>query len=308
MEVFRGIHELDRSLGPVVVTVGNFDGVHLGHAQILRTAAEQARARGGTLVVYTFKPHPRQVLRPDPPVPLLTTYAERLELLGKAGAQVVIEEPFSRDFSNTPAERFFSENLVHRLSAEAVVVGYDFSFGRGREGSLKSLEDLSRSSGVTLTVAPPHRVGDEVASSSGVRRHLLDGDLEAAKALLGYEFFYRGVVVRGEQRGRKLGFPTANVRIGEKLVLPYGVYATWAVVDGKPFASVTNLGVRPTFESTEPEPLVECHLLDQDVDLYGRTLEVRFVKRLREERRFPGVDALKDQIGRDAAEARRTLT
>jgi riboflavin kinase/FMN adenylyltransferase len=317
MEVFRGIKELDRSLPHAVVTIGNFDGVHLGHQEILRIAREQAAERSGTVVAYTFKPHPQIALRPAQKTQLLTTYPEKLELLHRYGADVVIEEPFSRDFSNTTAQQFFSDNLLHRISAEAVVVGYDFSFGKGREGHLEELERLSQQAGIRLTVVPPLRVGSEIVSSTGIRRALFEGRAGDARDLLGYPFFYRGVVIRGEQRGRKLGFPTANLRIEEKLTLPYGVYATIAMYEGREYPSVTNVGVRPTFQVEELEALVETHLfalpgpvggpVPEDTDLYGRTLEVRFVRKLRDERKFGGVGALKEQIARDVDEARAVL-
>jgi riboflavin kinase/FMN adenylyltransferase len=310
-----GVGALTRPLTKSVVTIGNFDGVHRGHQEILRLAGEKARAVGGSVVAYTFKPHPHVALRPggQAAVQLLTTYDERAELLLKHGAALVIEEPFTREFSTIAAEQFFREILVTKLSASAIVVGYDFAFGKERQGSLDSLRKLCAECAMDLTVVPPHREGAEVVSSSRIRQHLLNGDVEAAGRLLGREFFYRGVVVKGEGRGRQLGFPTANLRLASKLALPYGVYATRAVTgDGKTFASVTNLGVRPTFHGSddaakEMPVLVETYLLDQQIDLYGTTLEVRFVKRLREERKFAGIEQLKEQIARDVEDSRAIL-
>jgi riboflavin kinase/FMN adenylyltransferase len=305
--VIAGVSALQQAPQKTVVTIGNFDGVHQGHQAILSVAVEQAREKGGVAIAFTFKPHPRLALDPASPVPLLCTYAEKAELLSKAGVDMVIEEPFSREFSTTSPETFFSEVLVRKLNAEAIVVGYDFAFGKERIGGLTVLEAFCKSARVQLTVVPPQRAGSEVVSSSAIRRHLLSGDLRTGNRLLGREFSYTGDVVRGEGRGKKLGFPTANLKLENKLALPYGVYATWAIIDGKRYASVTNVGVRPTFGKEDLPALVECHLLDATMDLYGRSLEVRFVERLREERKFLSIDALKSQIFSDTGQARLVL-
>jgi riboflavin kinase / FMN adenylyltransferase len=312
--LISGVESLKRSLGHTVVTIGNFDGVHLGHQTIIREACDQAKKRGGPSVAFTFRPHPHVALGSGD-VQLLTTYDERAELLKKQGLDFVIEEPFTRDFSTITAERFFRDILIRKLNVEAIVVGYDFAFGKERKGHLESLQKLCTEASVQLTVVPAHRIQGEVVSSSRIRSHLVAGKIEEANRLLGHEFFYRGVVVKGEGRGRKIGFPTANLQLENKLVLPYGVYATRAVVmansagSAKALPSVTNLGVRPTFQSgqkTDGElpALVETYLLDQEIDLYGSTLEVRFLKRLREERKFSGVEELKAQIALDVQASR----
>jgi riboflavin kinase / FMN adenylyltransferase len=311
MEVVHGIQSLTRPLLHPVVTIGNFDGVHLGHQEIIRLAIEKARARGGTAVVYTFRPHPQVALRPEANVQLLSTYDEKLEILEGLGVDVVIEEPFSREFSNTKPEQFFSEVLLRRLSTEAIVVGYDFAFGAQREGHLQALETFCKSARVELTVVQPRRIGDEVVSSSRIRQYLKSGDPAGAARLMGRSFSYRGTVVRGDARGRTIGFPTANLKLDDKLILPHGVYATLSacesVFPGKILPSVTNIGVRPTFAEGSA-PLVETHILDTTADLYGRTLDVRFVARLREEKKFPSFDELKAQIRRDADAARALLS
>ncbi len=312
MEIIRGIQGLSRSLVHPVLTIGNFDGVHLGHREIIKAALTQAHTRGGVAVAYTFRPHPQVALKPDSSLQLLTTYDEKLRLLGEAGIDLVIEEPFSREFSNVRPEQFFNDVILRRLSAEAIAVGYDFGFGNQRQGTLEGLESFCRQSGVELTVVPPHRIGGEVVSSSRIRQHLLAGDIEAANRLLGREFEYRGVVIRGEGRGRKIGFPTANLQLENKLALPYGVYATVAICESvfgpRRVPSVTNVGVRPTFRvDVELPALVETHLLATDADLYGNVLEVRFVKRLREEKKFAGIEALKAQIQADSELAGRIL-
>jgi len=321
MQRFVGSQGLDQALSPRlpnVVAIGNFDGVHLGHREILARAAEKAQSRAGHLMVYTFKPHPQIALRPEADLPLLSTYDERAELLEAAGVELLIEESFSRDFSTTTAEQFFSDILVGRLGAQEIVVGYDFAFGREREGSLESLTKLCQTSGVGLTIVPPHRpAAGEVVSSSKIRTELRAGRVDVANRLLGYEFFYRGVVLRGEGRGKQLGFSTANLSpqsMEGKLVLPLGVYATLASVKKSTgterFLSVTNIGVRPTFtaERAGEFPVwIETHLLDATPDLYGLVLKVRFIQWIRAERKFPSIDALRSQILADCVTARKTL-
>lgn len=315
MEIFRGIQKLERSLKRPVVTIGNFDGVHLGHRRIFEIAREKAKALGGECVAYTFRPHPQVALRPGTELQLLSTYDEKLELMATSGLDVVIEEPFSREFSTISPEHFFSDVLLKKLGVQAIVVGYDFAFGKERQGELEALELMCRHARVELTVVPPQRRDGEVASSSRIRQCLLHGDLKKATRLLGRDFSYQGAVIRGEGRGRLIGFPTANLKLESKLVLPYGVYATWAVVDAGHFSrepqifpSVTNIGVRPTFHTGELPALIETHLLDQTIDLYGRILEVRFVDKLRDEMKFSGVDSLKEQIVKDVAKSREILT
>ncbi len=317
MELFHGIQALTRTLASPVVTIGNFDGVHLGHRQIIHEAIEKARAREGTVVVYTFRPHPQLALRPEVHLPLLLTYDEKIEQLSKLGVDVTIEEPFSREFSTTTPDQFFSQILLHRLNAQAIVVGYDFAFGKERAGHIDTLQSFCVQAGVELTVVQPEQVEGEAASSTRIRQHLQSGEIELANRLLGRAFFYRGIIERGEGRGRKIGFPTANLKPEGKLVLPYGVYATWAFLSSKSglkrYPSVTNIGVRPTFQkqtgdsSLETQVRVETHLLDIDLDLYGRELEVCFVRRLREERRFDGIDSLRAQIAKDVMAAKMIL-
>lgn len=314
MELLRGIQNLkNRKLKcqHAVVTIGNFDGVHLGHQKIIQTTLEKAKARHGTSIAYTFKPHPQIALKPDSSIQLLSTYDEKIELLGVTGLDLVVEEPFSREFSTIAPEQFFSDVLLRQLNVEAIVVGYDFAFGKGRVGHLQALGEFCKSANVELTVVPAQRIGSEVVSSSCIRQHLLAGEINKANLLLGRSFSYKGVVIKGDQRGRKMGFPTANLKLENKLALPYGVYATWTIFQDKTYPSVTNVGIRPTFQA-EPgkdlPALVETHLLDTTIDLYGSTLEVKFEHRLRSEKKFNGIDELKEQITLDAEQARKLLT
>jgi riboflavin kinase/FMN adenylyltransferase len=306
MELIRGIQSLSHSIPHPVVTIGNFDGLHLGHQRIIQLAIEKAQQRGGKCIAYTFRPHPQVALRPATEVQLLSTYDEKIELLDSLRVDFTIEEPFSREFSTIEPEQFFTDIILRRLNTEVIVVGYDFAFGKERHGHLEALGGFCKNAGVELVIVPPHRVEGGVVSSTRIRQLLLAGQIEDAHRLLGRFFSYKGIVIKGEGRGRQLGFPTANLKLENKLALPYGVYATWAVGNGKQYPSVTNVGVRPTFqkEGKELPALVETHLLDTTLDLYGTTLEVQFVSRLREERKFTDIHQLKSQIALDASEAR----
>lgn len=309
MEVFKGISEFKHSIPHSVITIGNFDGVHRGHQAIIQLALKKARERNGPCIAYTFRPHPQVALRPGTQVQLLSTYDEKLELLGSLGVDLTVEEPFSREFSTIEPEQFFTNFILRRLNAEVIVVGYDFAFGKERHGHLDILQKFCDRAGVELVIVPPQREGGEVVSSTRIRQELLAGNIENANRLLGRNFSYRGNVVKGEGRGRKIGFPTANLKLDNKLTLPYGVYATIAVEGQTRYPSVTNVGVRPTFQVGEKElpALVETHLLDVNLDLYGSALEVQFVSRIRDEKKFAGIDELKGQIQMDAALAKARL-
>ncbi|MGK5085930.1 bifunctional riboflavin kinase/FAD synthetase [Bdellovibrionota bacterium FG-2] len=304
MKVIKGIEFIAHAPRKPVLTIGNFDGVHLGHAQIISTVLKKAQERGGSSLALTFHPHPQIALKPQVELPLLSSYDEKLELLVASGLDLIIEEPFSREFSTVAPEQFFTDRIIRGINPEAIVVGYDFAFGNRREGHLDLLKSLCDKNGIELTIVPPFRLEGEVVSSSRIRQYLLAGDIQGATRLLGRPFSYRGVVVKGEGRGRKLGYPTANLKLENKLVLPYGVYATQARFGERVFPSVTNVGVRPTFFEREKEgealpALVETYLINTTIDLYGSTLEVLFQRRLREERKFSGVAALKAQIAQD---------
>lgn len=293
----------------VVITIGNFDGVHRGHQQIIGETIEQSKTLGCEPVALTFRPHPQSVLRPDRAPELLLTYDEKRKVLLSLGLSRVIEQPFNLDFSKTLPSDFFSEVLLSKLRARAIVVGYDFTFGKERTGHLQVLQSLCDSAQVRLTVVAPQRLDQEVISSSVIRQNLKLGQVQEAAKLMGRPFFYEGQVTQGDQRGRKLGFPTANLKMGQKLLLPAGVYASVSQVRGHPYASVTNVGTRPTFELRD-EPVAETHLLEgvwEDDSLYHEPLRVEFIERIREERKFETVEGLRSQIGQDAEAARQRI-
>lgn len=318
MRVVRGSAALERPPRRAVLTVGNFDGVHIGHRAILRTVTDRARTLDGEAVVYTFDPHPRKVLPGQRAPDLLTTTEQKLELLAEAQIDLVVLEPFTPEFARTPPDRFVRECIHARIAPLEVYVGYDFHFGHDREGSMRTLTELGPRLGFAVTIIPEVTIGSRDVSSTRIRELLGAGEAEEAARLLGRPHAIRGRVVRGDQRGRTLGFPTANLAPESELLPGHGVYAgTVRLLDapaagtpgppaGVRFPAVTNVGRRPTF-APDAAPLAEAHLLDFTGDLYGRRIEIAFEVRLREERRFPGPDALREQIGRDVAEARRRL-
>jgi riboflavin kinase/FMN adenylyltransferase len=310
LETFRGASALPAPLARSILTVGNFDGVHLGHRAILDTVTARARANAGPAVVYSFDPHPRSVLHPERAPGLLTTLDQKSELLAAAGIDVLIVEPFTREFAQMPPERFVRDWLHARVAPKEVYVGYDFHFGRDRLGSMQMLTELGPKLGFSVTIIPEVTVRGADLNSTRIRELLHGGEVEEAAALLGRPYAVRAEVIRGAQRGRTLGFATANLEAPN--VLPAaGVYAGWARrigtgAESRPLPAVANVGVRPTFENAA-RVLLEVHLLDFAGDLYAEHLEFSFLQRLRAERRFEGPDALRAQIARDIAAARERL-
>lgn len=287
--------------GPVL-SIGNFDGVHRGHRHLLAQVVEDARQRGVPAAVYTFDPPPRAVLAPSQRQPRITAWPERVRLLGELGIDHVIIERFSRAFAQHPPEWFADEVLGARIQPTAMIVGYDFRFGRARAGTVDTLRQRLAVPVRQVEALVEH--GDTL-SSSLVRQLLASGEVRRAAELLGRPHVVGGVVVPGDARGRTIGFPTANVETDAELLPAIGVYAVRARIDRGPWRpAVANLGVRPTFGGDGPF-LVEVHVLDFSGDIYGREVEVAFVERIRGERRFDGVDALVAQIRQDVQDARR---
>lgn len=291
-----------RGGAPVAVAIGNFDGVHAGHRAILARLRAHADALGGPSVVYTFDPAPTAVVAPARHQPRILTLPDRVRHLGEAGVDAVVVEPFTRAYAAHPADWFADEVLRRRLGAQVVVVGWDFRFGMGRGGDADSL----RRAGFTVDHVDAVELDGAPVSSSRVRKLVAAGEVAAAARLLGRPHVLRGTVVRGDQRGRTLGFPTANLDNEVELIPADGVYAVRASVDGGPSTpGVMNQGNRPTFAGVERR--IEVHLFAEVGDLYGRELRVELVDRIRPERRFDGLDALVAQIRADAARAREIL-
>jgi riboflavin kinase / FMN adenylyltransferase len=305
MRIVRTLESFPPDARPSVVALGVFDGVHLAHRAILDTAVTRARGGGGTPVACTFDPHPAEVLQPGrAPLPI-TTLEERLALIAETGIEVSVVIPFTRELAGMEPETFVTDVLARGLGAREVVVGFNHRFGRGARGDARLLREVGVRVGLNAEIVPPLDVDGVPVSSSEIRGALQRGDLDTASRLLGRPYFVAGRVVEGAGRGRMLGFPTANVETDRRVLTPPGVYACRVGVDGTVHGAVLNAGVRPTFG--EQVFTLEAYLLDFSGDLYGRRVRVDFVSRLREEKKFAGIDALRAQIADDIAAARREL-
>ena len=287
-----------------VLAVGNFDGLHRGHMKIIDRVRRRAGERGGTPSALTFEPHPPRVLRPDKAPALLMTKEQKLEALSRSGMQGVAVVSFTHELSLLDPEAFVRTVLVDWLGVVEVWVGANFLFGHDRAGTFNVLRSLGIRYGFRAEKIDPVRYKDFVVSSTRIRRLVAEGRVDEAAALLGHHYFIDGTVARGAGRGRELGFPTANIESTNELVPPSGVYATTVTIDGVLHPSITNIGLRPTFGDVN-HVMIETHIFDMTRDLYSQTLRLSFLQRLRDERAFPDVDALRAQIDADCRMARR---
>lgn len=300
MQVFHSLSEVPAGRGPLALAIGNFDGIHLGHRSLLEALCAYCRQTGKMPAVLTFHPHPVEVLNPAKKLERLTMTEEKLAELEALGIELVLVEKFDAQLASLAPEVFFQKYVRQGLGADAVFVGFNFHFGKSRAGDTTLLERLCQAGGVYLHVEPPFAVDGERASSSAVRGALQAGDIAGVNRLLGRPYSLRGTVVRGAGRGRKLGFPTANLQFPHGKCLPKsGVYVTEAVWQRQVFPSVSNIGSRPTVEREGAPLSVEVHLLDFQASLYEEALELRFLQRIRDEKKFGSVDELRGQIGRD---------
>lgn len=306
MDVIRG-HQHAPAWEGAAIAIGNFDGVHVGHRALIERARELAAAHDAKSVALTFDPHPAAVLSPQGAPPRLTSLARRLELLAAAGLDAVVVEPFTRDLASLTPNAFIDNVVLRALTARAIVVGYDFSYGQGRAGTTDALRAHAGAAGVEVEVVPPVEVGGEVASSTKVRGYLRSGDLARATVLLGRRWDVDGKVVHGAKRGRAIGVPTANIAPESDLVVSPGIYAVTLEREGQPaLPAVASLGTNPTF--VEQGGLVlEVHVLDWDGDLYEQRVRTAFVAKLRDEQKYDSVDALLVQIRADIVAARAAL-
>ncbi len=310
-------HALDPRLAPglpddgrgAVVTIGTFDGVHRGHWEVLQEIRRRANAMGRRSVLVTFHPHPLAIVRPEVAPPLLTTPEEKKEILAESGLEYAAFLAFTPVLAAYTPERFVREILVDRLGVQELVVGYDHHFGKGRMGDAETLKALGAQMGFTVDVVAPVNAREEPVSSTRIRAAISRGDVEAARAGLGRPYSVRGVVVRGDGRGRSLGFPTANLEINtggtQKLIPPPGIYAVLASLRSGVYPGALHVGPRPTFVGSAPT--VELHLMGFDEDIYGEQVRVDFVKHLRDVQPFSSVNALVEQMRRDVAEAEEVL-
>ncbi len=305
MQVFRQLDDVPADFGPTVVSVGNFDGVHRAHQEVVRHMAERARFFGGKAVVVTFEPHPLRILRPDVAPRLLTALPAKLKLLEQAQVDAVLVLPFTRDLSLMTADDFARRVLVETLHAREVHEGYNFHFGHKAQGNVSTLAELGRQSGFEAKIYSEQLLRGHHLSSSEIRKLVTEGNVSRARALLGRPFSIISTPGRGRGYGRQYTVPTVNLARYDELVPANGVYITWLRVGGECFEAVTNVGNRPTFG--EDSFAIESHLLNfHPIELLPETeLELVFLKRLRPEIKFPSVEALREQIGKDVQKAKR---
>ncbi|MDD2271464.1 MAG: bifunctional riboflavin kinase/FAD synthetase [Desulfuromonadaceae bacterium] len=302
MQIVTGMNIYNKILDASIVTIGNFDGVHRGHAEIFSHLRRKSCDRGLPSVVVTFEPHPLKVLAPESAPLLITTFEQKTALIEESGIDYLVVVPFSKEFSLLSARDFVLNILCTPLGMKHIIIGHDYAFGRGREGSFKTLVSLGALNGFTLEDLPP--IGEEgvVFSSSLVRSAVAEGDMGAASRILGRYYRISGAVVHGREIGQTLGFPTANISTSNELLPPDGVYAVMAEVDGQIVKGACNIGFNPTFGGETRT--IEVFLLDYSGLIYDHGIEVHFVQRLRSVQKFPDVAALKSAISRDVANAR----
>lgn len=303
MQVLRSIDSLSSLPGPLALAVGVFDGIHLGHQEVIRAAQEHATQHHGTAVVVTFDPHPAQVLRPGAAPRLLCGPRHQQLILEQNGISCLLACPFTAETAKTPA-RDFIQQLVHAARPLGCIsVGYTWSFGRGREGNIHLLMELGQEHDFAVYGVPPLKIDGQVVSSTLIREAVSNGDFARAATLLGRGYSVFGPVVEGQKLGRQLGFPTANVAVENELLPPLGVYAVEARLGSEWLPAVANLGRRPTV-AADADPSLEVHLLNWSGDIYGKDMEVRFNRHLRSEMKFASLDELKAQIARDIEAAK----
>jgi riboflavin kinase/FMN adenylyltransferase len=304
METLRSIPELSRLQGPLFLAIGVFDGVHLGHQAVISTSAEHAQSANGMPVVVTFDPHPEKVLRPQSAPHLLTATPHKTSLIRNLGVGHLLIISFNKQFAATEPEDFVQQLVEHSSPLREICVGHQWSFGKNRRGNLELLQKLGAQFDFNVVGIPPVTVNGEIVSSTTIRKAVEAGDLKKAAKMLGREYSILGTVVHGDDLGKKIGFPTANLSAHNEQFPPNGVYFAEAKLDGARYAGVVNLGYRPTVSSSKTERVLEIHLFDFDRNIYGNDLEVRFIRYLRPEKKFENVDALVRQIERDVQQAR----
>ena len=304
MEILRSIAELESLRGPLFLAIGVFDGVHLGHQAVISAATSHARAADGTPVVMTFDPHPLKVLRPQHAPHLLTATQHKIALIRDMSVEHLLVINFDRKFAATSPEEFVEELVMHSRPLREICVGHEWSFGKDRRGNLDLLKRLGVQLDFSVVGVPPVLVNGEVVSSTAIRQAVEKGDLAKAAEMLGREYTILGTVTHGDNLGKKIGFPTANLSAHSEQFPPNGVYFADARVNGVLYYGVINLGYRPTVSSGKSERVLEIHMLDFDRDIYGEDVEVRFMRHLRPERKFESLESLAQQIELDVRRAR----
>ncbi len=297
MKIIRSLDEITAPFPKAVVTVGNFDGVHLGHQALMKKVIERSQATGGTAVVFTFEPHPVKVLK-GKHLPLITPFPRKMELIAQQGIDVAICPPFTKEFAQIEAEEFISEILLKKIGMKEMVVGYDFAFGKKREGNIDSLKKWGKELGYKVHVVGPVVINGTIVSSTKVRELITDGEMERVKELLSRYYQVTGTVIKGKNRGGPLlGIPTANLKLVNEVFPKNGVYAVEVIYQDKTYPGVANIGFNPTFGNNALS--VETHIIGFNQNIYGETIRINFVKRLRDEKRFNNIEGLKKQIQKD---------
>src|SRR5438128_6234995 len=304
METVRSISELSKLPGSLFLAIGVFDAVHRGHQAVISTSAEHSRSANGTPVVVTFDPHPEKVLRPQVAPHLLTATPHKIALIRDLGVAHLLIITFDKQFAATEPEEFVHELVEHSKPLREICVGHEWSFGKNRRGNLKLLNQFGARFDFGVVGIPPVTVNGELVSSTTIRQAVEAGDLPKAARMLGREYTILGTVVSGDDRGKKIGFPTANLSAHNEQFPPNGVYFAQAKLDGVMYPGVMNLGYRPTVDTGKSERILEIHLVDFERDIYGKDVEVRFIRYLRPEKKFESVEALARQIDLDVKQAR----
>ena len=304
MEILRSIPELKGLRGPVFLAIGVFDGVHRGHQAVISTSANHAQVAGGTPVVATFDPHPEKVLRPQAAPHLLSATQHKIALIRALGVEHLLVITFDKQFAATEPEDFVGELVAHSKPLREICVGHEWSFGKNRRGNLDLLKKLGSQFNFDVVGIPPVKINGVVVSSTAIRQAIEKGDLAKAAEMLGREYTILGTVTHGDNLGKKIGFPTANLSAHSEQFPPNGVYAAEARIDGELHRGVINLGIRPTVSGGKSERVLEIHLFDFNRDIYGRDVEVRFLKFLRPEKKFENLGALVQRIHQDVQQAR----
>ncbi|WP_299582503.1 bifunctional riboflavin kinase/FAD synthetase [uncultured Sunxiuqinia sp.] len=302
MKVYRDVSQFN--VAKPVLTVGSFDGVHLGHRKVIKHLNEIASQQGGESVIFTFAPHPRLVLKKDPgSLRLLTTLEEKIELLEQAGVDHLIIYPFTQTFSELSYTDFVRILLVNQLQIDSLVVGYDHKFGKDRKGDFDMLQSLSLAFQFKLEKLDVLISDNANISSTKIRKALQEGDITKANRYLGYPFSLHGTVVEGQKLGRKIQFPTANIEASDphKIIPGYGVYAVLVNLNGVTHRGMLNIGTRPTINKNADHRSIEVHIFDFDKDVYGQQLELKFIKKIREEQKFGSIEGLRSQLEEDKA-------
>ena len=310
MKVFDHLDQIKEPFKRAVITIGNFDGVHIGHQALFHEVIEKAAAIDGTSVAMTFEPHPMRVLRQNNHPPLITLYEQKAELIEHTGIDVLICVPFTLEFAALSAERFIKNLLVQKIGMQAIVVGEDYSFGKNREGNIEMLRSYAQQYGFEVIVAGwvrSARAMQDRISSTRIRELIIDGLMEQAEKMLGRSYQIRGRVVTGRDRGGKvLGIPTANINLNDELCPKTGIYAVTVEFNGEKYKGVANIGYSPTFD--DHQFTVEVHILDFSDNIYGKKIRVNFVKRIRDEKKFSSISDLIDQIKLDIVAGREILS